>query len=74
MFPNQATFNEFVIGLSKPAETVLQVLKTKGIDGGIPLSRWYSHWDHALLVSVTEMNEKEDIDDFANALKGALKP
>lgn len=67
MFPNQTTFNEFVLTLPKPAETVSQI-------GGIPLSRWYSHWDHALLVSVTEMNEKEDIDDFANALKEALKP
>lgn len=73
MFPNQTTFNEFVIALPKPTDVVLKTLKARGIDGGIPLNRWYGGWDKALLVNVTEMNELEDIDLFALELKEALK-
>lgn len=73
MFPNQTTFNEFVIALPKPTDVVLKALKAKGIDGGIPLNRWYPDWENALLVNVTEMNEPEDIDLFALELKEALK-
>lgn len=62
-FPNAVTFNEFVITLERRVENV----------GGISLERWFSEFDSDLLVNVTEMNTKEDIDAFVSALKGALQ-
>ncbi len=72
LFPEAVTFNEFVITLPKPATSVLEKLKAKNIDGGLALSRWYPDMENALLVNVTELNDKEDIDLFAVELKEAL--
>lgn len=67
-----ATFNEFVIELPKPAKDVLAMLAKKSIYGGIDLSRWYPAMTNHLLVCVTEMNTKEEIDLLSDTLGGAL--
>ena len=72
-FPGGATFNEFVLTLPRSAESVLHELRKSGFDGGIPLERWYRSLHHCVLVNVTELNAKEDIDALAEELKGALK-
>jgi glycine dehydrogenase subunit 1 len=51
----------------------LERLKGKKILGGIPLGRFYPEMSHYLLVTVTEMNTREEIDCWAEALEGALK-
>jgi len=67
------TFNEFVLQIEKVPEKVLEKLKKEKILGGLPLGKFYSELDHHLLVTVTEMNRKEEIDCWAEALKEALK-
>ena len=67
------TFNEFVLRIQGEPERVLDELKAKKILGGLPLGRFYPEMSRHLLVTVTEMNTKEDIDRWAEALEEALK-
>ena len=67
------TFNEFVLNLPAEPERVLEKLKGKKILGGIPLGRFCPEMNHLLLVTVTEMNTREEIDRWADALEEALK-
>jgi glycine dehydrogenase subunit 1 len=67
------TFNEFVLQIKKAPEEVLEKLKKEEILGGLPLAKYYPELDHHLLVTVTEMNRKEEIDCWAEALEKALK-
>ncbi len=56
-------FNEFVLnveGLTK----VLSRFKSKRIVPGIPLKPWYPELAESLLICVTEMNEREEIDQL----------
>jgi glycine dehydrogenase subunit 1 len=62
------TFNEFVLQIEKEPENVLEKLKKEGMIGGLPLEKFYPELDHHLLVTVTEMNKKEEIDRWAEAL------
>lgn len=66
------TFNEFVLQIEREPEKVLLKLREEGILGGVPLKRFYSELDHHLLVTVTEMNRKEEIDRWAEVLKKVL--
>jgi len=66
------TFNEFVLQIEKEPENVLEKLKKEGMIGGLPLGKFYPELDHHLLVTVTEMNKKEEIDRWANALQRVL--
>jgi glycine dehydrogenase subunit 1 len=67
------TFNEFVLEIEREPEKVLEKLREKKILGGLPLGRLYPDLDHHLLITVTEMNTKEEIDHWAEALENALK-
>jgi glycine dehydrogenase subunit 1 len=66
------TFNEFVLQIEKEPENVLGKLKKEGMIGGLPLGKFYPELDHHLLITVTEMNKKEEIDRWAEALQRAL--
>jgi len=66
------TFNEFVLRIHGDPEKVLERLKGKKILGGIPLGRFYPEMNHHLLVTVTEMNTREEIERWAEALGKAL--
>ncbi|MFB3887056.1 MAG: aminomethyl-transferring glycine dehydrogenase subunit GcvPA [Thermodesulfobacteriota bacterium] len=66
------TFNEFVLRIGGEPQEVLEKLKEKKILGGLPLSTFYPELRHHLLVTVTEMNSKEGIDRWAEALEKAL--
>lgn len=71
-FPDQKVFGEFVIELPKNAEEVQNELLKQGILAGLPLGRYAKGMDNCLLVAVTEVRTKEQIDDFASKLKAAL--
>jgi glycine dehydrogenase subunit 1 len=66
------TFNEFVLELPGDPEKVLDALKQERIIGGLPLTKSYPELDHHLLVTVTEMITKEEIDRWAQALRKVL--
>ncbi|MBS1989578.1 MAG: aminomethyl-transferring glycine dehydrogenase subunit GcvPA [Cyanobacteria bacterium SZAS LIN-3] len=72
---DQPFFNEFAITLPVPVSTVLAELKAGGILGGIELSTHFKHMpevQNSILVAVTEMNPKEELDQFADALAAVL--
>jgi len=65
------TFNEFVIksdGLS--ADALNARLLDAGMIGGLALGRFYPDLDNAMLLCMTEMTTKEDIDRLAEVLRG----
>lgn len=65
-------FNEFVLELAKPWEEVEENLKQQGIIGGIGLEAAYPELENCVLVCVTELHSKEDIDRLSVALKAVL--
>ncbi len=61
-------FNEFVVESPRPVAEINAHLRERGIIGGYDLSEEYPHLGDAMLVAVTEMNTREQIDEFAKAL------
>jgi len=66
------TFNEFVIELSKPADDIIHLLADDMMYGGIALNRWYPEMKNHLLVCVTEMNTREEIELLSEKLTAIL--
>ena len=68
-FPEPAPFfNEFVVRLKGSATDAVRRLAEKGILAGLPLSRYFPDRDRDLLVAVTEMNPKAEIDRLADEI------
>lgn len=67
----QPTFNEFVVKVTKPVADINQKLLEKGFIGGYDLGRDNPNWAGHMLVAVTEVRTKDEIDTFAKEL-GAL--
>ncbi len=65
-------FGEFVLELPKDATLVQTALLDQGILAGLPLGKYYKGMDDCLLVAVTEIRTKDQIDDFAAKLKSVL--
>jgi len=65
-------FDEFVLELPKDPTVVRDALLEKGILAGLPLASYYSELKDCLLVAVTELRTKEQIETFASALKEVL--
>jgi glycine dehydrogenase subunit 1 len=61
-------FNEFVVKLNKPVQEVNKKLLEKGIIGGYDLGRDYPELEQHMLIAVTELRTKEEIDTFAEEL------
>ena len=55
-------FKEFTVKTPKPAADIAEKLTQKGIVPGLPLSRYYPERDHELVVCVTEMNTRAEIE------------
>ncbi|NWF63817.1 MAG: aminomethyl-transferring glycine dehydrogenase subunit GcvPA [Chloroflexi bacterium] len=62
-------FHEFVLCTPKPASEVNQYLLDHGVLGGYDLGADYPDMQNHLLVAVTEMNSKEEIDTLVELLK-----
>ena len=69
---NGNSFNEFTFQVSKPAHEVLEKLKSKKIFGGISIEKYYPELKNTLLICTTEMNKKEELDQFAEELRQIL--
>ncbi len=64
----QEFFNEFVVECPRPVKEINAALREQGVIGGYDLSKEYPHLGNAMLVAVTEMNTREQIDALVNAL------
>lgn len=62
-------FKEFVVNTPIPAQRIVDTLEKRSIVPGLALSRYYPERTHELLVCVTEMNTKAQIDLLAQSLK-----
>lgn len=71
-WPDQKVFGEFVIDLPKPAAEIQAKLLEQGILAGLPLGGFYPGMENSMLVAVTEVRTKEQIDDYAAKLRAAL--
>ena len=67
--PVQPFFNEFVVHCPVPAREINQSLLKYDILGGYDLSQDYPDLTHELLVAVTEMNGRSEIDFLAEVLE-----
>jgi glycine dehydrogenase subunit 1 len=67
------TFNEFVLETPKPAGALIRQLSAQRLIPGIDLGRFDPERSHQLLMCVTEMNPREDIDRLCTALATALR-
>ncbi|MFC0474475.1 aminomethyl-transferring glycine dehydrogenase subunit GcvPA [Robertmurraya beringensis] len=65
---NGPCFNEFVVVLNKPVKEVNQQLLKEGIIGGYDLGRDYPELKNHMLVAVTELRTKEEIDLFVDRM------
>lgn len=61
-------FNEFTIECPRPVAEINRALYQQKIIGGYDLSDDYPHIKNGMLVAVTEMNTREQLDQFVQAL------
>lgn len=66
-------FKEFVVRCPKPPSEINEVLLERGIIGGYDLGRDYPHLENHMLLCVTEMNTRAEIDRLVEALKEVEK-
>lgn len=62
-------FNEFAVKCLKPVQEINDALIEHGIIGGYDLGRDYAHLKDHMLIAVTEMNSKEEIDTLVEVLR-----
>jgi glycine dehydrogenase subunit 1 len=67
------TFNEFVLETPKPAADLIRQLSAHRLIPGVDLGRFYPERSHQLLICVTEMNSRDDIDRLCSALSTAVR-
>ena len=63
-------FNEFVVACPRPIAEINDALLAEGIIGGYDLGQHYFHLEDRMLLCVTEMNSKEEIDRLVEILGG----
>jgi len=65
-------YNEFVLETSENSDVVITRLREKNILAGVPLSRFYPQDSSGILVNVTEVNTKEEIDTLVTCMAEVL--
>lgn len=65
-------FSEFAIVTPKSAKEVLDQLASENILGGLDLSESNAKLNKGILVTTTEINHKEELDNYAIALRKIL--
>lgn len=66
------SFNEFVLEFPEGWSNVDSFLKEKGIIGGLSLGEYYPELRNCVLVCVTEMHKKEEIDRLVELMEEAV--
>ena len=67
---SKAFFNEFVVACPRPVAEINAALFEEGIIGGYDLGQHYYHLQDHMLLCVTEMNGKDEIDRLAELMGG----
>ncbi len=62
-------FKEFVVRCPRPPSEINEALLERGIIGGYDLGRDYPHLENCLLLCVTEMNTRAEIDRLVEAFE-----
>lgn len=70
---NKEFFKEFLLSLPVEAQSVYDKLVKRKIVPGLPLSKYYPERTRELLVCVTELNSRPQIDELVKALREATK-
>ncbi len=65
-------FNEFVLDLPADSAGVNRELMKRGIIGGLPLGPHFDDMRNSMLICVTELNTREEIEELARALEEIL--
>ena len=69
-----AFFQEFGVRCPAPVGVINDYMLTGwGITGGFDLRRYYPHLENHMLVCVTEVISREEMDGLVEALDGAAK-
>jgi len=63
-------FNEFMVSCPRPIAEVNEALLEQGIVGGYDLGQDYNHLENHMLLCVTEVNSKDEIDVLVETLGG----
>jgi glycine dehydrogenase subunit 1 len=63
------TFNEFVLDLGGEPRPILERMQAAGVLAGIPLGKDYPELKNAILVTVTEMLAKDELDRYVRELQ-----
>ncbi|RLE49261.1 MAG: aminomethyl-transferring glycine dehydrogenase subunit GcvPA [Candidatus Methanomethylicota archaeon] len=66
-------FKDFAIKFERSADEVLKALQHRGVQGGIPLKRYYPELGESALFSVTEVHSLEDLNALINAIKEVVE-
>ena len=67
-------FNEFVVRAPIPAvELLSRIATTNNITGGLALSRYFTDRPNDILVCVTELNSRREIDALVEALSSSAR-
>ena len=66
-------FNEFAVRLEKPAKSVQEKLLAEGFLFGLDLGANYPELENCVLLNVTEMRTREELDSLIESLKEVLQ-
>jgi len=66
-------FNEFVIEIDGDSKVFLKALLEKGIAGGVELGRFYPELKNHILIAVTEMNTRAEMEAYGAAAAALVK-
>lgn len=65
-------FNEFVVKCNRPVKEINEALFQKNVIGGYDIGKDYPQLENHMLIAVTELRTKEEIDTLVNEM-GAMK-
>jgi glycine dehydrogenase subunit 1 len=69
LWSKEPFFNEFTLTCPVPVEEINNHLLDHGILGGFDLGKDYDGMEKNMLIAVTELNTRDDIDQLVEALK-----
>ena len=69
LWSGEVFFNEFVVKCPLPVEEINDYLLEQGVIGGYDLGQDYPGMENYMLIAVTEMNSKDQIDYLVSLLE-----